>query len=278
MLLWPKEWSSPWSTPPSGSPACPRQPGALFNARRLSAAYATRRATRPPSPPAALVMGRLHRWRLPAAPLEPLGKDLQQPVEGVGLWLLAQALAVDGREPEPPPRARELAPHLVAPLGADVAQDGGEQWQRLLRHADRHAPPRQDLLEGVVTVGDSEDGDAAVEGRDDVSPCVAVALARRHPAEVRPLHPFVGVHLGGGWVGHVRTWQCLRPGLGRGLRCLGCVPSSPSSASTARGAKREARARARARARVRVGARRIPCRGGRLLPAASRPPRQGIRP
>ena len=59
-------------------------------------------------------MGRLHRRRLPAAPLEPLGKDLQQPVEGVGLWLLAQALAIDGRVPQPPPRARELVPHLFS--------------------------------------------------------------------------------------------------------------------------------------------------------------------
>ena len=43
-----------------------------------------------------------------------------------------------------------------------------------------------------------EDRDAAVESRDDVSPCIAVALAGRHPAKVRPLHPLIGVHLGGG--------------------------------------------------------------------------------
>ena len=95
------------------------------------------------------------------APLQPLGEDLQQPVEGVGLRLLAQALvrirmrirararlrvrvratpnpepnpnlAVDGRVPEAPPVTRELAPHLVALLGADVAQDGGQPRQLLL--------------------------------------------------------------------------------------------------------------------------------------------------
>ena len=48
-----------------------------------------------------------------------------------------------------------------------------------------------------MAVGDGEDGDAAVEGREYVPPRVAVALARRHPAEVGACHVRVHVEQAG---------------------------------------------------------------------------------
>ena len=55
-----------------------------------------------------------------------------------------------------------------------------------------------------------------MESGYDVPPRVAVALARRHPAEVRALHPLIDIHLvkaDGGAMARARARLALRLGL-----------------------------------------------------------------